>query len=120
MSTTEADGVDDAVKGTLRVAMTAAARAGEHLAAMGAQKLRRAAEDGERAADELRTRHEAHRQAATAVLQDVHRSPGEESCARSGYGSEGRCQATGRQQPGRRDDASRGSSLQAANWAPLR
>jgi hypothetical protein len=74
VSTTDADGVEDAVKGTLRVVMAAAARAGEHLAAMRAQELRRVAHEGERAAEELRARHEAHRQAARAVLQDVHRA----------------------------------------------
>jgi hypothetical protein len=74
VSTTDADGIEDAVKGSLRVATTAAARAGEHLAAMRAQELRRVAHEGERAAEELRARHEAHWQAARAVLQDVHRA----------------------------------------------
>lgn len=49
-------------------------RAGEHLAAMRAQELRRGAQESERAAEELRARYEAHRQAARAVLQDVHRA----------------------------------------------
>jgi hypothetical protein len=69
----ESDGVEEAFEGMLRVMVTAAGRAGEHLARAREQMLRQAQARSEQEAAELRSRIEAERAAARSALAVVHR-----------------------------------------------
>lgn len=70
----ETDGVEEAFEGTLRVAVTAAARIGEQLARAREQYLIRARAQGEQAARDYAARLEAERAAARAELAVVYRA----------------------------------------------
>ena len=70
----ETDGIEEAFEGTLRVAVTAAARIGEQLARAREQYLVRARAQGEQAARDYAARLEAERAAARAELAVVYRA----------------------------------------------
>src|SRR5690349_17275610 len=69
----ETDGVDEALEGTLRVALTAAARIGEQIARQREVDRRRAEADSVDAARNYQTRIEAEQAAARATLVPVRR-----------------------------------------------
>lgn len=70
----EADGIDEALEGQLRVLVTAAGQVAERLARSREEALRRAEASSEQEARELRSRLEAERRAAQAELSVVHRA----------------------------------------------
>ena len=67
------DGIDEALTTTATVALTAAARAGEHLARVRAQSQRAAHADAEQSGQQLTARLAAERQAAAAYFAAVSR-----------------------------------------------
>jgi len=69
----ESDGIEEAITGQLRVAVTAAGRIGETIARFREEALRRAAARDQREARELRSRLDAERQAARAEVANVGR-----------------------------------------------
>jgi colicin import membrane protein len=70
---TEPDGADELVGGTVRVAVTVAALAGEHLARQREERARQAQALNEQQARELQARIAAEAAAARASLASVHR-----------------------------------------------
>lgn len=70
----ETDGIEEAIEGQIRVAVTAAAQTGERLARSREDARRRAAQRSEQEARELRTRIDAEQRAARAELGNVYRS----------------------------------------------
>lgn len=70
----EADGIEEAIEGQIRVLVTAASQTGERLARSREDARRRAQMRSEQEARELNTRIEAERRAARAELSNVHRS----------------------------------------------
>jgi hypothetical protein len=70
----EADGIDEALEGQLRVLVTAAGQVGERLARSREEALRREQTRNEQEHRELRSRLEAERHAARAELTGVHRA----------------------------------------------
>lgn len=70
---TESDGMDEALEGQLRVAVTVAARAGERLARMREQSRREAQHRSEEETRRLQSRLAAERQAAMASYGQVER-----------------------------------------------
>ena len=69
----ESDGIEEAFEGTLRVALTAAARVGEQLARQREATARQAQAEGESAAAQLAGRLNAEREAARASYAPLHR-----------------------------------------------
>lgn len=69
----DSDGIEEAVEGQLRVALTAAGQIGERLARMREDAARRAASASEQEARELQSRLAAEGGAARAALAPVHR-----------------------------------------------
>lgn len=74
MADTDADGIDDAMEATLRVALTAAARVGERVARQREQEARDAQAASEQEAREFQARLHSERSAARAALAPVHRA----------------------------------------------
>lgn len=70
----ETDGIEEAITGQIRVAVTAAAQVGQAVARAREKALRRAATLDERQARELRSRLDAERAAARAEVAQVNRS----------------------------------------------
>lgn len=70
----ESDGIEEAIAGQLRVAVTAAAQIGQAIATARENALRRAAAVSEQEARELRSRLDAERQAARAEVAVVDRA----------------------------------------------
>ena len=71
---TESDGIEEAIEGQIRVAITAASRVGEMIARAREESARRAQAASEREARELASRFEAEKQAARVELSSVYRS----------------------------------------------
>lgn len=69
----ESDGIEEAFEGTLRVALTAAARVGEQVARQREAAARQAQAEGESAAAQLAGRLNAEREAARASYAPLHR-----------------------------------------------
>lgn len=72
--TDQGDGIDEALEGVMRVAVTAAARVGERLARLREEFARDARARSEQQARELQVRYDAERAAARAELRPVHES----------------------------------------------
>ena len=70
----ETDGIEEAITGQIRVAVTAAAQVGQAIGRAREEALRRAATLDERQARELRSRLDAERAAARAEVAQVNRS----------------------------------------------
>lgn len=70
----EADGIEEAVEGQLRVLVTAAGQAGERLARLREESRRRAQDSSEREARDLTSRMAAEQRTARAELGGVHRA----------------------------------------------
>ena len=70
----ESDGIEEAFEGTLRVALTAAARVGEQVARQREAAARQAQAEGESAAGQLAGRLNAEREAVRASYASLHQS----------------------------------------------
>ncbi len=70
----ETDGIEEAFEGQLRVLVTAAAKAGEQMARIREDRLRRAQATSEQEARELQSRFAAEQRAARAEFANVYRS----------------------------------------------
>ena len=73
MADMDGDGIDDALEGTIRVAVTAAGRAGEMIARQREQQMREAQARSQQEASELGARLAGERDAARASLAAVYR-----------------------------------------------
>lgn len=73
MADMDGDGIDDALEGTIRVAVTAAGRAGEMIARQREQEMRAAQARSQQEASELGARLAGERDAARASLTAVYR-----------------------------------------------
>lgn len=73
MADMDGDGIDDAIEGQVRLLMMAAGQAGEAIARLREEQLRRAERQSQQEARELQSRFEAERAAARIQLADVHR-----------------------------------------------
>lgn len=70
----ESDGIEEAIEGQVRIAITAAGRVGEMIARAREEAARRAAAASDREARELTSRFEAEKQTARVELASVYRS----------------------------------------------